>query len=154
MREFTDADRTKKRGRIQVPENPGNLPAEALARLEEAVRAAVKDGYVACPSAWGVAADLGVSRLDVGAMIDKLGIRVANCQLGCFKVDKTARGAAEAGPFDDEVARRVAALAERGELTCPNVFALARELGVKPLAVADAANVGGFKLGGCQLGCF
>lgn len=154
MRDFNDADRKKKAGRIQLPENPGNLSEEALARLAGAVRGAGKDGGVPCPSAWRVAKDEGVSRLDVGVMIDRLGLRVTNCQLGCFKVEKTSHLGSPTEPFTEETARRVEALNERGELTCARVFELAQELKVKPMSVADAANARGYKLGKCQLGCF
>ncbi len=154
MREFNDADRKKKRRRIRLPENPGNLSAGQLARLEAAVKAAVRDGYVACPSGWRVAKDLGVSRLDVGAMIDRLGIRVTDCQLGCFKVGKTPFSGDVAEPFDEAVSRGVDALAEKDGLTCSNVFALAGELNARPRAVAEAANARGYKIRQCQLGCF
>ena len=154
MRDFSDADRKKKSGRIKLPENPGNLSEEALSQLEKAVKAAVKDGYVACPSGWKLATDAGVSRLDVGAMIDRLGIRVTDCQLGCFTVGKTPYAGSVTEPLGEEVARRVEALREKGELTCPAVFALARELKVKPKSVAEAANVRGHKIRQCQLGCF
>jgi hypothetical protein len=154
MRAFSDADRKKKSSRIKLPDNPGNLSKEALSQLENAVKAAVKDGYVPCPSGLKVAKAAGVSPLDVGAMIDKLGIRVTDCQIGCFKVDKTSHAGSATGPFSEEVARRVEALGEKGELTCSSVFALARELNVKLMSVADAANVRGCKLQQCQLGCF
>jgi len=154
MREFNDADRKKKKGRIELPDNPGNLSDEVLAGLEGAVRAALNDGYVACPAAWKIAKDAGVSRLDVGVRIDKLGIRVADCQLGCFQVSKTSRIGAVPEPADAELTRRVEALHEKDELTCANMFALARERSAKPMAVADAANAKGYKLRKCQLGCF
>jgi hypothetical protein len=154
MRNFNDADRKKKSARISLPDNPGNLSEEALNHLEDAVKTAAKDGYVACPTGWKLAKDGGVSRLDVGAMIDKLGVRVTDCQLGCFKVEKSAYTGTTTEPLDEEVSRRVKALGEEGELTCSNVFALARELKVKPLSVANAANVQGYKLRQCQLGCF
>jgi hypothetical protein len=154
MREFSDADRKKKSGRIKLPDNPGNLSKEALSQLENAVKAAVKDGYVTCPSGWKVAMDAGVSRLDVGAMIDKLGIRVKDCQIGCFEVAKTPHTGSVTEPVREEVARRVEALGEKGELTCYSVFALAHELKVKPMSVADAANIRGYKIRECQLGCF
>ncbi|GAB4286669.1 MAG: hypothetical protein Kow0092_40080 [Deferrisomatales bacterium] len=154
MRDFNDADRTKKKRRIQLPENPGNLSEEALGRLEGAVRAAAREGYLACPAGWKIAADQGVSRLDVGAMMDRLGLRVTDCQLGFFQVDKTPYAGEGREPAGEELARRVAELDERGELTCSSVFALARELGVKPRTVADAANAGGHKIRQCQLGCF
>lgn len=154
MRDFSDADRKKKSGRIKLPDNPGNLSVEALSLLENAVKAVVKDGYVTCPSGWKVAADAGVSRLDVGAMIDKLGIRIRDCQLGCFTVDKASHTGSATETFSEEAARRVAALSEKGELTCSSVFSLARELDVKPMSIADVANVRGYKIRQCQLGCF
>lgn len=154
MRDFGDADRNKKSGRITLPDNPGNLPEEALSQLERAVKAAVRDGYVSCPAGWKIARNAGVSRLDVGAMIDRLGIRVTECQLGCFKVEKTAFTGQATEPFSEELARRVEALGENGELTCAGAFDLAHELKVKPMAVADAANVRGYKIRKCQLGCF
>ena len=87
-------------------------------------------------------------------MIDKLGVRVVDCQLGCFKLEKTDHLGEEAEPAAPEVEARVTALSEADQLTCANVFALAGELDVQPRAVADVANARGFKLRQCQLGCF
>ncbi len=154
MREFNEADRKKKKGRIQLPENPDNLSANALSGLEAAVKEARKEGYVACPTAWRLAKDQGVSRLAVGVMIDRLGIRVADCQLGCFAVSKTDHLGSAPESADEEVARRVEALHAKNELTCSNIFALAAEREAKPRSVADAANARGYKLRQCQLGCF
>jgi len=154
MRNFDETDRKKKSVRISLPDNPGNLSKETLSQLKSAVETAMKDGYVACPSAWKVAKDIGVSRLDVGVMIDKLGIRVTACQLGCFSVSKTSRIGTATAPFSEEVACRVETLREKDELTCASVFDLARELKVKPMSVADVANARGYKLRKCQLGCF
>ena len=154
MRDFSDADRNKKCSRIKLPNNPGNLSEETLSQVEHAVRAVLKEGYVACPSGWEIARNAGVSRLDVGAMIDKLGVRVTDCQLGCFKVSKTASTDSVTEPFSDEAARRIEILEEKGELTCSTVFVLVRELKVKPLSLADAANSKGYKIRQCQLGCF
>ena len=154
MRDFSDTDRIKKSSRIKLPDNPGNLSEETLSQVEHAVKAALKDGYVACPVGWKIAGAAGVSRLDVGVMIDKLGIRVSDCQLGCFKVSKTAFTGTLVEPVRVEAARRIEALVEQGELTCANVSALARELQIPPRALADAANVRGYKIRQCQLGCF
>lgn len=154
MRDFSDTDRKKKSSRITLPDNPGNLSEETLTRLEFAVKAAMKDGYVACPAAWKIADDAGISRLDVGAMLDRLGIRVTDCLLGCFKVGKTAYTGSVTAPFSEEAASRIETLQKRGELTCANVFALARELNVKPMSLADAANARDYRIRQCQLGCF
>jgi hypothetical protein len=154
MREFNDGDRTKKRGRISLPQNPGNLPPEKLLLLESAIKAAARDCHILCPTAWRIAADCGVAKLDVGAMIDRLGIRITDCQLGCFKVEKTANAVSIGQPIAEEIAVHIADLAGSGELTCANMERLATALGVPPLALAEVANVKGFKIKGCQLGCF
>lgn len=154
MRDFNDTDRKKKQGRISLPDNPDNLSPEALRQLENTVIGAVRDGYVACPAAWNIAADADITRLAVGSMVDRLGIRITDCQLGCFKVSKTAHTGTATEPFTDEVAGRVAVLGAKGALTCANTFALATELGVKARSVAEAANVQGCKIKQCQLGCF
>ena len=154
MRDFNQVDREKKRGRIVLPDNPDQLSAAALETLGRAVETKARDAHLPCPAAWKVAKEAGVSRLAVGVLIDRLGIRVTHCQLGCFGVSKTPRDEVAAGGFSDAAARRVEALHQQGELTCANVFALARELNEKPLAVAAAANVRGYHLTQCQLGCF
>jgi len=154
MRDFNDADRTKKSLRIDLSDNPGNLSKEAIHRLEEAVKASVKEGCIPCPLGWKIASDIGVSRLDVGAMIDRLGLRVTQCQLGFFKVDKTPPAGKSTESLSEEVLSRVTSLHDRGELTCANVFSLSRELSLKPLTIADIANSRGYKLRQCQLGCF
>ncbi|MBN2438038.1 MAG: hypothetical protein JXL20_05490 [Deltaproteobacteria bacterium] len=154
MRDFNDADRMKKSRRIRLPDNPGNLTREILSRLQDAVKAAGKDGHIACHAGWKLAKETGIPRLDVGVMIDKLGLRVTDCQLGCFKVDKTPYTGSATGSIGEEIASRVLALHDKGELTCYNAFALARELNVKPMSIADAANVQGYKFRQCQLGCF
>ena len=43
---------------------------------------------------------------------------------------------------------------EDGKLSCPHAFAVARELGLEPLAVGLAANEAGIRISRCQLGLF
>ncbi len=50
---------------------------------EEMLRKAV-DNRLACAAARKLAEDLGVSYNDVGALADALGIKITDCQLGCF----------------------------------------------------------------------
>ena len=42
------------------------------------------DGKLSCAAARKIAEDLGVSYQDVGDAADEMGIRIKNCQLGCF----------------------------------------------------------------------
>ena len=124
-------------------------------KLEAAIRERLNtEGRLPCAAALALAKKLDVPPLQVGEQCNSLGIKITDCQLGCFKVSKTDRTGAVPEPASEELARRVQALHDAGELTCPNLFALAGELGCKPLVAADAANARGYKLGGCQLGCF
>lgn len=154
MREFGESDKKKKSGRISMPENPANLSGEQLSRLADAVSSSLKDGYLPCGAAFKIALDEGVPRIAVGAMTDRLGVHVSNCQIGCFKVDKIVhRGEAEKS-VNESVLSRLEGLKAEDALTCASVHGLALELKMTPMAVADVANARDMKVRQCQLGCF
>ena len=89
MRDFNEADRKKKDTRIRIQGNPSNLSKEALSHLEESVKASLLDGYLPCPAAWKIAKEINVPKIAVGEVTDRLGKRITNCQIGCFKIEKT-----------------------------------------------------------------
>ncbi len=154
MRDFNDQDRNRKKTRIRLPENPANLPQETLGRLEAAVTASLREGYLPCPVAWRIAKDFDVPRIAVGAVMDKRGVRVTDCQIGFFRVDKTPyQGNAPRQP-SPELATGLRELDASGRLTCSAVFELARQVKTTPLKAAEAANILGLKIRSCQLGCF
>ncbi len=154
MRSFGEADRKKKKTRIQLQENPGKLSNEVLSQLKDTVKASLKDGYLPCAVAFKIAKEAQVPKLAVGEMTDRLGIRVTNCQLGCFKIDKTIHDNPAQEDLDAGIASKLNALRENNELTCANVFGLAQQLKSTPMAIADAANLLDLKIHNCQLGCF
>lgn len=154
MRDFNQADRKKKTSRIQVRENPANLSKEKLSELESKVKESLKEGYLACPVAWKIAKDEGVPKIAVGEIADRLGIRVTDCQLGCFKVEKMVYDNPDHKPIDSKIVTELEKLIERNELTCPKVFELARKYKVKPLDIANEVSARGLKFLECQLGCF
>lgn len=53
--------------------------------IETEVLKAAKDGKINCVQALAIARLLKVPPKDVGKAIDGLGIRICNCQLGCFE---------------------------------------------------------------------
>lgn len=57
-----------------------NIPQKVL----DAVKAASVDGVLTCPQAHKIGKDLGVPLSMIGTAADKLGIKIRNCQLGCF----------------------------------------------------------------------
>ena len=154
MRSFGETDRKKKKARIQLRENPGKLPNEVLSQLGDTMKASLKDGYLPCAVAFQIAKEAQIPKVAVGEMTDKLGVRVTNCQIGCFKVDKTTHDNLAHEDLDDGIVSKLNALKENDELTCANVFDLAEQLRSTPMAIADAANLHDLKIYDCQLGCF
>lgn len=54
-------------------------------KLEKAVKEASADGRLSCKKAFEIADRLGAPFIEVGKAADALDIKIAACQLGCFK---------------------------------------------------------------------
>ena len=154
MRNFSEADKKKKQARIQIQENPGKLSKELLSQLGYMVKASLRDGNLPCAAAFKIAQDAKVPKIAVGEMTDRLGLRITNCQIGCFKVDKTIHDNLDHNKTDDKIITMLETLRKNNELTCANVFELAVKLKLTPMAIADVANLRNLKIYRCQLGCF
>jgi hypothetical protein len=48
------------------------------------IKAAAPDGKIACAAAFRLAEELGLSRRDLGELLNTLKIKITHCQLGCF----------------------------------------------------------------------
>ncbi|NIS67891.1 MAG: hypothetical protein GTO12_02750 [Proteobacteria bacterium] len=60
-------------------------PAEKVsAELEEALRKGLVNGKLPCKGAWEVADRFGLSKMEITAACERLGIRFSRCQLGTF----------------------------------------------------------------------
>ncbi len=53
-------------------------------KIKQRLLEQAKDGKVSCAQAWQVAEELGVSKAEVGRAANEAGIKIKNCQLGCF----------------------------------------------------------------------
>ena len=154
MRNFNEADQKKKGERIHLEENPNDLSREVIAQLESTIKASLKEGYLSCPVAWKIAKEYNVPKIAVGEIADRLGIRITNCQLGCFKIEKTPYNKSVHKNIHGEVITKLETIKEKDQLTCTRVFDLARQFKLKPLTIANEMSARGLKIRGCQLGCF
>lgn len=59
---------------------PENVPEP----LETAVRSRLENGKLPCRSAWEIAEDLGLGKMEVASACEALGIKISACQLGAF----------------------------------------------------------------------
>jgi hypothetical protein len=48
------------------------------------IRAAASADKIPCATAFRLAAELGLSRKDLGELLNELRIKIIQCQLGCF----------------------------------------------------------------------
>ena len=48
------------------------------------IRAAAPEGKIACAAAFRLAEELGISRKELGNLLNELKIKIIHCQLGCF----------------------------------------------------------------------
>jgi hypothetical protein len=53
-------------------------------QLESRIKSSLINDRLPCPAAFQIAKDLNLELKDVGEAIDKLGIKVNECQLGLF----------------------------------------------------------------------
>ncbi len=56
-----------------------------MSDIEYEILRTAKDGDINCTQALAIAKKFDISPKEVGAEIDKLGIKIHNCQLGCFE---------------------------------------------------------------------
>ena len=154
MRDFGKADKKKKQSRIQIPENPEALPQEVLSQLRDTIQASLRDGGLQCATAFKIARQAKVPNIAIGEMTDRLGIRITNCRIGCFKVDKIVWDKIDQKKIADEIIPMLESLRKNNDLTCAKVFELALQLKLTPMAIADVANFRNMKIHRCQLGCF
>jgi hypothetical protein len=52
--------------------------------LKVKIIGAAPQGRIACPAAFRLAEELGLSRRDLGELLNELKIKIIQCQLGCF----------------------------------------------------------------------
>jgi predicted DNA-binding protein (UPF0251 family) len=48
------------------------------------IKAAAPEGKLACAAAFKLAEEMGISRRDLGELLNSLHIKIVQCQLGCF----------------------------------------------------------------------
>lgn len=52
--------------------------------LKTKIKAAAPQGRIPCAAAMKLADELGISRAEMGELLNELRIKITQCQLGCF----------------------------------------------------------------------
>ena len=54
-------------------------------KLEEAILERSKGGKLPCAMCFKIAEDFGISKREMGKILNKMKIKISQCQLGCFE---------------------------------------------------------------------
>ena len=122
--------------------------------VAEAVNQRVKEGKIACATAFDIAAERGVTPSEVGLAVDLAEIRIVKCQLGLYgyQPGKSSLKPADSVPPDLEEAIRGAL--KEGRLPCKACWEIAEKFGVPKRDVSSACEALKIKISSCQLGAF
>jgi hypothetical protein len=118
------------------------------------IKESLTEGRLPCPSAFKVARRLEVSPQQVGEVADELDVRISRCQLGLFGYWPKGKLLEPAQEVEGELEARIRDREVEGGLSCATIWDIARELTMKRIDVARAADGLGIRITQCQLGCF
>ena len=130
------------------------MKAGEQAGLEREIVASLVRGYLPCPVALNLSRRLGVGSKKIGDAVDTLGIRITNCQLGCFKVEKARHENLKNKVISKELMDHISKSLVSGRLPCLSAHNLSQELKLNLKEIGDAATKMNVKIVDCQLGCF
>ena len=54
-------------------------------KIEEVINKKSKAGKLPCAICFKIAEDFGISKREIGKVLNEMKIRIAQCQLGCFE---------------------------------------------------------------------
>jgi hypothetical protein len=116
-------------------------------------------GELACADAHALAAQMGVTPLELGKAVNReTGLRFNRCQLGLFGYGPKAEGKSKiilpATNVPDDVAEAIRAKTVNGRIACGDVWDLADRFKYPRLGIANIIEALGLRVAPCQLGCF
>jgi len=54
-------------------------------KIEELIKEKAKDGKLACAMCFKIAEDFGISKKEMGKILNEVKVKISQCQLGCFE---------------------------------------------------------------------
>ena len=122
--------------------------------LAKEITASLVEGRLPCPIAFRTAKKLDVIPITVGIKADEMGIKISNCQLGCFGTEKATHEELADMQVSPAIAEAVQASLVSGKIPCKTAWGVAQELKVSRRQVGDTASKLDIRVSDCQLGCF
>ena len=54
-------------------------------KIEELIKKKAKDGKLPCAMCFKIAEDFGISKKEMGKILNEVKVKISQCQLGCFE---------------------------------------------------------------------
>ena len=54
-------------------------------KIEELIKEKAKDGKLPCAMCFKIAEDFGISKKEMGKILNEMKVKISQCQLGCFE---------------------------------------------------------------------
>jgi len=137
-----------------MPTAKPGIKKDSNPKLAEVINASLTEGRLPCPVAFKVAKDLDVILITVGNKADEMGIKISNCQLGCFGKEKSTHEELTEMQVVPGIAEAIQAALVGGKIQCKTAHDVAKKLKVGRRKVGDTASKLNIKVSDCQLGCF
>jgi hypothetical protein len=122
--------------------------------VAEAVNHRVKEGEIACASAFKIVDELGVTPDEVGLAVDLAEIRIVKCQLGLYGYQPGRSSLKPADSVLPDMEEAIRGALKEGRLTCKACWEIAERFGVPKMGVSSACEALKVKISSCQLGAF
>jgi hypothetical protein len=55
------------------------------AKIEEIIKEKAKEGRLPCAMCFRIAEDFGISKKEMGKILNEMKVKISQCQLGCFE---------------------------------------------------------------------
>ena len=122
--------------------------------LAEEITDSLVEGRLPCPIAFRTAKKLDVIPMAVGNKADDMGIKISNCQMGCFGKEKATHEELADMQVSPAIAEAVQSSLVNGKILCIKAWEIASKTKVSRRKVGDTASKLNIRVSDCQLGCF
>ena len=111
-----------------------------------------------CAVAHYIAADVGVTPLEVGDTANEMDVRINMCQLGLFGYAQKGKPAYRifkaTKDVPEDLATALNEAAVDGRITCIDLWEIGKQFDLSRHEMGNAVEGLGLKVKSCQLGCF
>ena len=122
--------------------------------IQKVLRERLNKGELPCAVAFQIASDLKVSPREVGRNADLMEMPLVKCQMGLFGYSPRKKIVKAAEVVSDALRTAIEQRLKNGRLPCVQAWQVAKDLGLRKMAVASACEALDIKIVSCQLGAF